>query len=294
MSTIPNIVFSAATTTTIRFAPEVQPASFVELQTKPQSTAPLALQSCVLQNALTFAVNHSGESPYPVYSLSVNDSVVVARPRDPARLADMDHFSQHAAIQLGEFLANVQFGIHRHGYGSTIELLPIKNRIDPLATIRLDAPMRVEPTLSMVPIASSEHGRYEVTLSKQSVAVQLVAELDLIAQAMGVWAQAMAAVEALPESRVPSRLLPDLAMLGLAPESTLLAIYAEGNSLLDWLLVGQAIARMKQSARGKNIGVRQLSADTVVQLRNQVPWRHTLQFTQLQALLHVGRLDVNP
>ncbi len=251
------------------------------------------LQSRILERALTFAVNNPAELSFSAYSLSVNDTFVVARPRDSGRLANLDIFSRNAAIQLGETLANVQLGIQQHGYGSTIELLPIKNRIDPLAMIRLGAPVVPESALQLMPTKGSELNRYEPTLGMRAASIQILARLDLVAQATGVWAQALAALEALPESQTRSRAIPDLAMLGLAPESTLLAIYAEGNSLLDWLQVGQAIARMKKVARDQNMGVRQLNADMTMHVRSQVPWRHTLQFTQLQALVQVGPLDAS-
>lgn len=245
----------------------------------------------VLEGALNLVDDGVAERT-PAYRLSVTDTSILVRPTDPARLAQLDRYSQATVMRLGETLTYAQAEIRQSGFASAVELLPVKNRIDPLATITLGEPIVPEPLNATRADESNLASvvRQDVPLLNRSIPVPVLAQFDLAAQSEGVWAYAAKALELLPAMQPSWQLAQGLGtgMLDFSAESCLLALYTEGNSLRDWLLVGRAIARIRQAGYPNHIGARMLHHSVAAKVIATMPWRQTLRFNQLQAVLQLG------
>lgn len=245
----------------------------------------------VLEGALSF-VGDGTVDRTPAYRLSVTDASIMVRPTDPARLAQLDRYSQATVMRLGETLTYAQAQIRQCGFASAVELLPVKNRIDPLATITVGEPI-VPARVNATAVDESHLAsvvRQDVPLVNRSIPVPVLAQFDLAAQAEGVWAYAAKALELLPTMQPNWQMAQTLGagVLDFSAESALLVLYTEGNSLRDWLLVGRAIARIRQIGYPQHIGARMLHHSVAAKVIATMPWRQTLRFNQLQAVLQLG------
>ncbi len=283
--------YAVEPTTRVRVAPELRSVAALRAVNRNDVDVRMPHQR-VLEEALSL-VDDGAVERKPAYRLSVTDASILVRPTDPARLAQLDRYSQATVMRLGETLTYAQAEIRQCGFASAVALLPVKNRIDPLATITLGEPI-VPERLS----ASRADGtnlasgvRQDVSLVNRPIPVPVLAQLDLAVQAEGVWAYAAKAMELLPAMQPSWQMTQALGANGLdfSAESSLLALYTEGNSLRDWLLVGRAIARIRQVGCPHRIGARMLHHSVAAEVIATMPWRQTLRFNQLQVVLQLGR-----